>query len=99
MEHLVETTEGAALISGDESRHPATVPHGPYLLFDEQPGDGLHAGEQHGAGARAISVVEVVGKSFALPDYGLGHCVPPVLRRGVRLCLRHFDRVIWYSNS
>ena len=91
VEHLVETTEGAALISGDEGRHSAAVPHGPYLLFDEQPGDGLDAGQQHGAGRQKggsavkrmphVPIRPARHERRLLPhDDGIGQ-VPPQVRK------------------
>ena len=67
-EHPVDTTERAALIPRDERRHPQAGTRVALVLFDECAGDGLHPGEHHRTGSRAVAIAQFVGLTIGRAD-------------------------------
>ena len=72
-EHPVDTTERAALISRDERRHPQAGTRVALVLFDECAGDGLHTGEHHWTGSRAVAIAQLVGLPVRSADVEICH--------------------------
>jgi hypothetical protein len=60
-EHPVDATERAALVARHERRDAQPRARVALVLFDERARDCLHAGQDHGAGSRAIAIAKVVG--------------------------------------
>ena len=76
-EHLVDPAERAALIAGDERRHAQAGTRVAHVLFDECAGDGLHAGEHHRTGSRAVAIAQLVGLPVRSADVEIRHLGSP----------------------
>ena len=77
VKHLVDATEGAALVTGDEGGNTLTCPNVANVLLDEAACNCLNTGQQHRSRSRPVPIIEVIGLGLGYARHQFSHRGPP----------------------